>query len=111
MTAPDYQARIAELRAAALRVDHDGDVIGFDAAMWAQADELSASLGEPEGADLLGLMRKDGLYSAWVFYPEHVLRWQQPEAWEMCCRLYAADVAERDLTIARARAERRGGRC
>ncbi len=97
MTAPDYRARIVEMRKAALKLDACGDVIGFDADLWAQADELSASLGMRKGDAILGLRRKRSPYSAWLYCPEHVLRWQQPESWEVCCRLYAADVAARVL--------------
>lgn len=92
------RARLAELRASALRLDGRGNVRGFDADTWAQADELAAALGD-DGGDILTLICRDGQWSAWLHYPEWLLRWRQPDSWEACCRLYAADCAERALNL------------
>ena len=92
------RARLGELRASALRLDSEGNVRGFDADTWAQADALAAALGDEVG-DMLSLMRTDGRWSAWLHDPQWLLRWRQPDAWEACCRLYAADCAERALNL------------
>lgn len=92
------RARLGELRASALRLDSDGNVERYDPDTWAQADELAAVLGEDVG-DIIGLMRRDGRWSAWLYDSQWLLRWRQPETWEACCRLYAADCAERALDL------------
>ena len=90
-------ARLSDLRASALRLNEDGDVVGFDADVWGQADALAAALGEPEPG-LMDRLNDSGM-SAWLHDPQWLLRWRQPETWEACCRLYAADVAERALNL------------
>lgn len=92
------RARLGELRVLALRLDKHGDVRGLNDDTWAQANELAAVLGDEVG-DILGLMRNDGRWSAWLYDPQWLLKWRQPDSWEACCRLYAADVAERALDL------------
>lgn len=93
--------RIVEMRAEALFFNEEGDVCGLDTGVWLQCVELERSMGA-ELPDILALVRKDGQWSAWLRYPEWVLWWHQPETWEACCHLFAADVAERALNTAEA---------